>query len=193
MMEYPMPTPIDALNLPCDPPIGIVLINGQANETVNQRRREFFTADQAARVPNAQPIDWNKLAVEDRQRRAEVLTYLQAGQVAGAEAWYHAAMILQHGNCPEHYRLTANLAAAAMAHDYQPAYWLYAAATDRYQAAMGEPQTFGTQYYFDQEAQQWRHYECNRQTTDAERATYDVKSLAQLRKRVDELNAIHIN
>jgi len=58
---------------------------------------------------------------------------------------YNAAMILQHGEKPEHYKKAHELAAQAAKHKIQNATWLKKAAYDRWQLSIGNEQQYGTQ------------------------------------------------
>jgi len=58
---------------------------------------------------------------------------------------YNAAMILQHGEKPEHYKKAYELAAQAAKHKIQNATWLKKAAYDRWQLSIGNEQQYGTQ------------------------------------------------
>ena len=63
----------------------------------------------------------------------------------GPEDKYNAAMILQHGEKPEHYKKAHELAAQAAKHKIQNAPWLEKAAYDRWQLSIGNEQQYGTQ------------------------------------------------
>jgi hypothetical protein len=63
----------------------------------------------------------------------------------GPEDKYNAAMILQHGEKPEHYKKAHELAAQAAKHKIQNATWLKKAAYDRWQLSIGNEQQYGTQ------------------------------------------------
>jgi len=64
-----------------------------------------------------------------------------------------------------------------------------AEAIDRLQMHRGEPQRYGTQYYYLEVIQKWRRDPVNPATTDAERAAMGVPPLAELLERTDRLNA----
>ena len=84
-------------------------------------------------------------------------------------------MLFQHSNCPAHYRHAQQLARRAVQLGSKPARWLYVAATDRLLRSQGRPQRYSTQYRCQGRVGQLEPYV--RETTDAERARYDVPPL----------------
>jgi hypothetical protein len=80
----------------------------------------------------------------DRLRRARVLALDAAGAITGGLSAYHAALILQHGDCSTHFRRAYELAQAASSGGVD-ATWLARAAWDRWQMSMGRPGAYGTQ------------------------------------------------
>jgi hypothetical protein len=59
---------------------------------------------------------------------------------------------------------------------------------DRLQMHRGEPQRYGTQYYYVEVIQKWRLYPVDPSTTDGERNAMGIPSLAELTERADTLN-----
>jgi len=166
---------------PCDPAIEAISFGECEPPEVTERLKHLFAADQAAR--QADPIDWNRVSVEDRQRRMEVLGYLTHGQLTSPESLYYAALIFQHGNCPDHYQLAHQLAERALQGGFDEARWIFAATLDRYLLSIGQPQKYGTQFLVQDDGQlHLQPYDPT--TTDAERQRYNVPPLAeQLRRR----------
>jgi hypothetical protein len=149
------------------------------DSAVSRRIAELFQADQAAR---AFPVGAGaQIAEADRQRRVEVLGYLQAGQVQTTQDLVAAAFIFQHGNCPEHYLLANRVAQVAMDAGDPEARWIYAATYDRYLTSQGKPQKFGTQYTVVNG--RYELYPVDPATTDEERRQYDVPTLAEAQAR----------
>ncbi len=88
-------------------------------------------------------------AVIDRSRdyrRAErVLSLLAGEKVDASEEWLDAAIVLQHGTCPEHFELANRLAVAANESvEVDATRWVHLT-YDRWQVSIGEPQRYGTQ------------------------------------------------
>jgi hypothetical protein len=171
----------------CNPIITGLRFDGERDLVVSRRILELYQADQAARQPNEE-LNWEILNQEDLARREEVLSYLQAGQIVIAEDLFRAALIFQHGDCPEHYSLAAALALRAFEMDYLSAGWLYAAATDRYLQSIGKFQSYGTQYMVGLDG----HFALcpvSGEITDEERAEYGLPSLEALKTRAQEFDA----
>lgn len=98
---------------------------------------------------------WNpEVDVRDRERREAGLAELRAGRVLTSTDHYNLAMLMQHGEHSDDYRLAHALAwtAYTMREDGVPkreAGWLAAAAMDRLLISLGRPQWYGTQYHRD--------------------------------------------
>jgi hypothetical protein len=170
---------------PCDPPIGEIRFGDTQDPEVATRLAAMFAEDQGVRAGGS--IDWEAEHARGKARMAEVLGYLAEGRIVAGEALYHAAMIFQHGNCPEHFQITSQLAERAMQQGYPPAAWLYAASIDRYLMNTGKPQKFGTQYFAkgDEDFYLWP---VDPATTDEERRRYNVPALAEAQQRAVQMN-----
>jgi len=182
---------------PCNPVISGVIFGHEASAAVSARLTILFEQDEAREknAPDAEPSSeasrayWGEIATEDQQRQVEVMRFLQKGEVNSADDLYHAAMIFQHGNCPEHFKLANLLAEKALERGSDAARWLYAATLDRYLMSQGKPQKFGTQFVTAGSNGIWKLYDCDPTTTDEERARYKVPSLAFQRQKLEKLNS----
>ena len=67
---------------------------------------------------------------------------------------------------------------------YRPARWLAAATYDRWQMYQGKPQKYGTNYVYD--GRRDRLWDVDPQTTDEERAAWDVPPLAEQLRKAEE-------
>jgi len=115
---------------------------------------------------------------------------LAAGDVKAADDYFHAAMVLQHGQGPEDYKLAHELAlkASELDADHSTARWLAAAAKDRYLHSIGEPQIYGTQ--FRKVDGKWTLEPIDESAvTDEERARWGVPPLASAKEREKAMNA----
>jgi hypothetical protein len=170
---------------PCDPVVENIVWGEVPDEDVSVRLGELYIEDQSART--VETIDWNEVARLDQEHQVEVMGYLQAGQVVTAFDLYYAAMIFQHGDCPEHYLLTQELTQRAINKGSGMARWLYAAATDRYLMSLGQPQLYGTQArcYPETGCFLWP---VDPAITDEDRADYNVPPLAE---RIAEIEAMN--
>ena len=140
-------------------------------KTINAELLDLHDADQADRmVDNPEDIDWSKVSVRDREHRARVAEIMAAGEAKVSDDYYHAAMVYQHGDKPEHYKQAHEWAkrAAELEPNHGAAKWLAAAAEDRWLMNQGKPQKYGTQ--FRKTNDRWELYEVDPTVTDEERA-----------------------
>ncbi|HXM56225.1 MAG TPA: hypothetical protein VOB72_12610 [Candidatus Dormibacteraeota bacterium] len=148
--------------------------------------RELHEADQADRLAAEPPPD---VIDRDRRRRGRVAELLDAGAAADGADFHHAAMVFQHGDELGDYWRAHQLALRAVELGYGPGRWLAAAAYDRWLMHQRRPQKYGTQYRGAGGA--WVLYDVDPATTDAERAAWDVPSLAEARRRAERMTAEH--
>lgn len=107
--------------------------------------KRLMDEDQADR--QAKSIDWSVVTPRDRGRLARVKALYAGGALHTANDYYHAALVLQHGEAPEDFQLAHDFCVAAMVlgkNDAASAS-LAAAAEDRFLVSIGRPQRFGTQ------------------------------------------------
>lgn len=158
----------------------------------NPQLASLFKGDQDDRrgEPSAPP-DWTSLQARDATRHAQLMELLQRGSIRTANDHARAAMLLQHGDPAESIRLAHAMAtiAYAMAPANKDARWLMAASWDRLMVRLDRPQWFGTQFNRIGDTGPWTMDPIDDRVTDAERATYFVLPLAEMRKRLAELNA----
>lgn len=157
--------------------------------TVDARLLELYEADQADRTPGPGGIDWTVVSPRDRVREAEVLERVEAGAPKVADDWYHAAMIMQHGEgeAPIERAHAWALRAVELDPDHASARWLAAAAEDRLLMRRGVPQRYGTQYV--KRDGRWVLYEVDESVSDEERAAWNVPPLAEAQRRAEQMNA----
>jgi hypothetical protein len=176
----------------CAPPIVGVRFDGiEDNETTRVVQR-IVDADQAARTN----VDFSKMSdresrsvwAADRRRREELLVLLQGGKVNKPQSLASAALVFQHGNCPDHFLLANQLAKYAMNAGEESAGELFAATQDRWLMSQNKPQKFGTQYMHVNG--NWILHEVDPNTTDDERRKYNVPTLAEAQAKADEMNRI---
>jgi hypothetical protein len=172
--------------LQCHPVVENVRFDGQPSSEVSRRLSVLEGEDQAIRQP-ANDVDVAEAIKADRLRREEAMGYLQNGQVIRGRSLYSAALLFQHGDCPDHYQLAADLALRAHKLFNPNGAWLYTAATDRYLLSVGQVQRYGTQYVIDAE----NHFvlcPVSPATTDDERAQFGLPGLAELEARAAEFD-----
>lgn len=119
----------------------------------------------------------------DRARLHRVRELIDAGSLTDGIDFFHAALIYQHSNNPEHHAMAHLLSLQAHALGYKgeedgpDPLWLAAAARDRWQVNMGLPQDFGTQYTQEAEDGKLEQHPVNPDITDEERAKWHVPPL----------------
>jgi len=154
---------------------------------MNKKIRELFEADQKERKyhPQYGTEEYKALRERDRRRRERAQTLINADELSSPEDYYHAAMIFQHGEDLHEIWLAYTLANKSAELGYRPARWLTAAAYDRWLMYQGKPQKYGTQIVPDGKRQ--RLWDVDPETTDEERAQWDVPPLEQQHARAEEL------
>lgn len=155
--------------------------------TGDEELRELYLADQAERTdhPEVGTDRYEGLSERDAARRERLTELLAAGRVITAEDHFHAALLCQHGDELDDIALAYEHATRAVELGHGPARWLAAAAYDRWQMYQGLPQRYGTQIVPD--GQRHRLWDVNPETTDADRAAWDVPPLAEMERRAAEL------
>jgi hypothetical protein len=144
---------------------------------MNQGLRELFEQDQADRQGGMHP----GVVDRDRRRRERLAMLVAGGALQDADDFWHAAMLLQHGNSLDDYWRAHELAKQGAALGHSGCRWLAAAAYDRWLVNQGKLQKYGTQARTVN-----GHLELcaiDPATTDAQRAVWLVKPLAELRPR----------
>ena len=103
----------------------------------------LMEADQSDRTA---PIDWDATTRRDRERRAATLAIVRARPLRTSGDYFHAALIMQHGETWEDFAAAHLLAARGLqlAPEDPNLQRMTAAAWDRMMHAMGHGQWFGT-------------------------------------------------
>ncbi len=146
----------------------------------NQELKELFDQDQACRGEDTK-IDWKIVSANDSRRLNRIKELYSTQKLQTGADYYHAAMILQHGECPEDYLLAHELCIVAICKGENRAKWLAAASEDRFLMHIGRPQRFATQYRGDGN-QSPRLYEVDESVTDEIRREFGVRSLNEARE-----------
>lgn len=155
---------------------------------MNDELLSLYEADRQERVdqPRATTPEYLAMRARDLARRERVLALIAAHELATAEDYYRAAQIMNHGDVAEDARIAHTLALRAAELGSPPARWLAAASYDRWQMYQGKPQKYGTNYVYD--GRKDRLWDVDPQTTDAERAAWDVPPLAEQLRKAEEAN-----
>lgn len=156
-----------------------------------QKLKDIYDQDQKERKNWK---EWGKsISLEDvRKRDGErlriVLAIIKNKELVDGIDYYHAAMVLQHGDIAKHYKLANKLCAKAIKLGVEKAKWLYAATFDRYLLNSGNKyQKYGTQYKKSDKGP-FELCPIEPSTTDKMRAKFNVPPLKELKQRVISLN-----
>jgi hypothetical protein len=155
---------------------------------MNNQLLFLYKADRQERVdqPRANTPAYKAMRARDLERRQRVLEMLAADEIHTAEDYYYAAHIMNHGDTPEDAAHAHQFALRSSELGHRPARWLAAASYDRWQMYQGKPQKYGTNYASD--GFKDRLWDVDPQTTDKERADWDVPALAEQLRKADEAN-----
>ncbi len=154
---------------------------------MNSELHDLFRADQDERTnhPNFGTPEYWALRERDAARRKCLENIIASGRLAMPEDYYSAAWILNHGESLEEIWQAHTLAKKAVELGLRRARWLAAAAYDRWLMYQGKPQKYGTQIVPDGKRQ--RVWDVEPTTSDAERAEWDVPSLAEMERRAEDV------
>jgi hypothetical protein len=161
---------------------------GSSVATDNPELARLYHDDQSDRLtPGGKAIDWAVVGPRDKARQERVKALYESGQLNTGDDYYHAAMVLQHGEVPEDFLLCHELCIAAIIEGNKEARWLAAASEDRFLMNIDRPQRFGTQFRSVGNAPMTL-YKTDGGVTDALRKPYGVPTLAKSREREGQMN-----
>ena len=149
--------------------------------------QDLFRADQDDRKnhPDYGTPEYRLLRERDSERRKRLEGIIESGGLKEPEDYYHAAWILNHGESVEEIWQAHILAKEAVELGLCRARWLTAATYDRWLMYQGKPQKYGTQIVPDGKRQ--RVWDVDPVISDEERAEWDVPSLAEMKRRAEEV------
>ncbi|MEO8698751.1 MAG: hypothetical protein ABI867_01875 [Kofleriaceae bacterium] len=156
---------------------------------VNVELHQIVSEDQKARTGDFMSGDIQEFAARDAARLVRVKAIIAAGGAKVSDDYYNAALVAQHGETPDDYRMARTLALKAVELDPEnrEALWLAAAATDRELVNLGKPQRFGTQSMAGDD-HIFKMRPVDPAVSDAERARWNVRSLADQQHLLDAMN-----
>jgi hypothetical protein len=149
----------------------------------------LFEQDQAARQDDSFFNDAQRVHGFDVMRRMRVYRLLEDDVPKTANDFFHAAMVLQHGDSPLDHKLSNELCKRAVAIDpnHQGAKWLAAASWDRYLHSIGKPQWYGTQFTIVDGKYYLMQADLDR-VTDEERKAVGTRTIAEIKKFLQKQN-----
>lgn len=152
------------------------------SDRMNKDLKQLFAEDQ--QDCQHQPPDgteaYKALRGRTRERIHQARSIIEGGtpdQFTG-EDYYHACILLLHGNCAEDFHQAYQFGIAGIDRGYNAARRFAASAYDKWMMYQGKPQKFGLQYVPD--GVRLRVWDVDPATTDAERKEWDVPSLERL-------------
>ena len=159
---------------------------------MNNELFSLYKADKQERLnqPKVNTPEYKAMRGRDLDRRERVMEIFAANELHTAEDHYHAAWIMNHGDTPDDARNAHLLALRSSEFGYRAARWLAAATYDRWQMYQGKRQKYGTNYVYD--GRRDRLWDVDPQTTDEERAAWDVPPLAEQLRKAEEASRYQI-
>lgn len=156
----------------------------------NPELARMMDEDQADRTPDdAKSIDWKIVGPRDAARLKRVKELYAQNKLQTGADYYHAAMILQHGDVAEDYLLAHEFCVVAISKGDKRAKWLAAASEDRFLMNIDRPQRFATQFRCDGPPNcEYHLYKLDPGVTDELRKGLDVPSLAEAKAREARMN-----
>jgi len=171
-------------------PLAAAQSSTKVQDRDNQELVRLMDEDQADRTPDdAKSIDWKLVGPRDASRLSRVKELYSKNQLQTGGDYYHAAMILQHGDVAEDYLLAHELCVVAISKGDTRATWLAAASEDRFLMNIDRPQRFATQFRCDGLPNcEYHLYKLDAGVTDELRRVLDVPSLAEAKVREARMN-----
>jgi hypothetical protein len=155
---------------------------------MNNELASLYKADRQERTnqPMVNTDEYKAMRKRDLERRERVMEMVAADELHSAEDFFHAASIMNHGDTIDDARNAQLLALRSSELRHRPARWLVAVTYDRWQMYQGKPQKYGTNYVYD--GRKDRLWDVDPQTTDDERAVWDVPPLVEQLRKAEEAN-----
>jgi hypothetical protein len=155
---------------------------------MNKEIKTIFEEDQREclqQPPDATP-EYQALRERNKNRRETIKSIMDSnsnGRLTGQD-YFHACIIFLHGDCPEDFWLAYAYGLKSIDSGYKMAKRFTAAAYDKWLMYQGKPQRFGLQYVPD--GTRLRVWDVSPETTDEERAEWDVPPLEKLNEAAKE-------
>ena len=118
----------------------------------------------------------------------QITAWHLAGELESASQRFWAGAALVRSDDPQHLMRAETLGSSAATLGEPRGHLVEAEARDKMALLLGEPQPFGTQSVFHTLAGEWRLYEVNPRTTDAQRAAMGLPTLEELARQAEARN-----
>jgi hypothetical protein len=116
--------------------------------SVSDELRYLYQTDQRDRQHELHSVRFN---LRSSTTESEYLRLIDKDSSLHHQAQYHAALILQHGICPDHFRRAYELSHTAAQAKVNNAEWLSQASYDRWMLSIGKPHKYNTQWLVSQQ------------------------------------------
>ena len=134
----------------------------------------LYRADQADRSSRPTSEQWQEIGKRDAARLGRVKEIVGQGLLESAEDYFHAAMVLQHGQGADNILLAHVLSTVAGFKGHETGQWLAAASLDRFLQRVDRAQIFGTQTWLKEGA--WTKEPFDRSLHETIREEYQVRA-----------------
>ncbi len=155
---------------------------------MHKELKQLFDQDQheCLNQPRDGTTEYFALKMRCKSRIQIVREILESDVEFSGSDYFHACIILMHGDCPDDFWHAHGLALRAVDHQYNGARPFAAAAYDKWLMYQGLPQKFGTQYVPDGVG--LRLWDVDPVTTDQERAMWELPTIVELQQKIVDLN-----
>lgn len=169
--------------------LGLLAVVACATPPPSERLAKMYAESEDEVRLIARASDVAKLARAQNARMEAVREIVEAGEAVTTLDRMYAASILKTSRDVEDLELAEELAFSAAKDGDDRALRIAAEAIDCRLIEQGRPQKYGTQYGLDPVTRRWFLHPWDPSTTDVERRSMGVPSLAESRRRLEVLNA----
>ena len=155
---------------------------------MHRELKYLFDEDQyeCLNQPRDGTLEYLALREKCKARIFKVKEILELDKSLSGDDFFHASIIFMHGDCPDDFWQAYTLFLKAADQNYIGSKRFAAAAFDKWLMYQGKPQKFGLQYVPD--GVRLRLWDVDPETTDIERADWEVPTLEELAKNLKNVN-----
>jgi hypothetical protein len=155
---------------------------------MNQHLKEIFDQDQqeCLNQPADNTPEYSAMRTRIKARMAQTQSIFDSGAMLSGQDYFYACIIFLHGDCPKDFWQAYQYALRSVDLKCTTARKFAAAAYDRWLMYQGKPQKYGLQFVPD--GTRIRLWDVYPNTTNAERAQWDVPPLEKLNENAQEVN-----
>lgn len=159
---------------------------GSGKVDVTPEQEQWLDLLLSSQEPSYHPEVYLLPRAPQKEALAELNALIQAGELTQASHLYQAAQVLMGSDEPMDLWQAHLLASHAGVQGHAPARFLAACAVDRWLMVQLYPQKYGTQCASD--GVRLRLYDIDKQTSDEERAQWNVPAVSEQKGRLEQLN-----